>query len=607
MRLLLVCSLLLIIWAPAAAQNNPSDIRFRLAQSYEKSGDFESALGVYYELFEADSGNFMLIEALKRGNLQLKRHEEVVSLIHHSLTLNPSDIGALAQLGSTYILMADEERAYEAWDRAIAVEPTGETTYRVVGSAITQSRLFEKAIETYRLARKNCKNPSLFSSDIAYLYGILLKYRESAEEYLALLRQTPSQLGYIQSRLAGFVTREEGLRTTTGVVKRAVEREDKNVEFRRLLAWLYMEAKDFGGAYEAYLGIDRLVGANGRELFGFAERALREKSYASAAKAYTGVIDSHPEFPLMANARFGLARSLEELDSVGVTDDAPDRIPFDGAISGYLKIIGDYPRTEFAARSLYRLAIIRHETLHDPAGAMEYLETISADYRTFLPTATQARLMLAEICIALDQRDRASKILAELAGNAPYGTPHREKAALELAELDFYDGRYAEALEILSGLLQNPLSDAANDAISMQVLIHQNQKENPDILKRYAASQLLQRQKKFTEALEILDGILTSEPDNALLDLCAYRKGEILSGLERPDEAIAAYTGLFETYPGSLLRDRALFNVGIIYEEDKMDTVKAVESYQRILEKFPDSIQANEARKRIRDLRGDNI
>jgi tetratricopeptide (TPR) repeat protein len=561
MRPLLVYSLLLIIWAPAPAQNNPSDIRFRLAQSYEKSGDFESALRVYYELFEADSGNFMLIEALKRGNLQLKRHEEVVSLIHHSLTLNPSDIGALAQLGGTYILMAEEERAYEAWDRAIAVEPTGETTYRVVGSAMTQSRLFEKAIETYRLARKNCSNPSLFISDIAYLYGILLKYRESAEEYLALLRQTPSQLGYIQSRLAGFVTREEGLRTTTGVVKSAVEREDKNVEFRRLLAWLYMEAKDFGGAYEAYLGIDRLVGANGRELFGFAERALREKSYASAAKAYTGVIDSHPEFPLMAKARFGLARSLEELDSVVVTDDAPDRIPFDAALSGYLKIIGDYPRTEIAARSLYRLAVIRHETLHDPAGAMEYLETIAADYRTFLPTATQARLMLAEICIALDQRDRASKILTELAGNAPYGTPHREKAALELAELDFYDGRYAEALEILSGLLQNPLSDAANDAISMQVLIHQNQKENPDILKRYAGSQLLQRQKKFTEALEILDGILTSEPDNALLDLCAYRKGEILSGLNRPDE----------------------------------------------LEKFPDSIQANEARKRIRDLRGDNI
>jgi hypothetical protein len=46
---------------------------------------------------------------------------------------------------------------------------------------------------------------------------------------------------------------------------------------------------------------------------------------------------------------------------------------------------------------------------------------------------------------------------------------------------------------------------------------------------------------------------------------------------------------------------------GQIFELGLNNREKAVEMYQQLLEKYTISVFANEARKRIRNLRGDNI
>ena len=184
---------------PALAQTNPSDIRTRLAQSYEKSGDFESALRVYNELFASDSGNFSLIESLKRCHLKLKQHDEVIALIEHGLRLHPRDLGALAQLGNVWFLKGDEAKALDAWQRAVAIEPNDETTYRVVGSSMVQVRQFEQAVETYRTARTNlAKYPAtherLDVAAVLRLIEVWLGWLESDAFEVNPLRQRPPGL-----------------------------------------------------------------------------------------------------------------------------------------------------------------------------------------------------------------------------------------------------------------------------------------------------------------------------------------------------------------------------------------------------------------------------
>ncbi|HLF13591.1 MAG TPA: tetratricopeptide repeat protein [Bacteroidota bacterium] len=607
MRRIVPILLLLALPLSLDAQTNPSDIRLRLAQSYEKSGDFESALRVYHELFASDSGNFSLIESLKRCHLKLKQHDEVIALIDHSLRLHPRDIGALSQLGNVWFLKGDESRALDAWQRAVAVDPNDETAYRVVGSSMVQVRQFERAAETYRAARKNLGKPTAFASDIAYLYGVMQKFRESTEEYIVLLRETPSQLAYIQSRIASFTGNEAGLKEAGLAVGKAVKSDQKNIELRRLLAWLSMEAKDYDDAFETYRQIDALTSSGGKELFIFAERALNEKSYTAASRAYSEVIDRNPSFRDLPRARYGLARSLEELGVPAQPGDTSIAARYSRATGMYARIVFDHPHTDIAARALLRLALIKRERLSDPEGARDYLEKISREYKIFLPTAVEAKLALGEVYIELDDLDRAASTLSEVAGPPPFGGADREKAALRLAELRFYTEDYQGALTILSDLMKNAVSDAANDAIPLQMLISEYRKEDAAGLEIYASARLLRAQRRYADALGILDDALKADTSGALRDRYAFMKGEILSGMKRSDEAIGAFSLIIDRLPESLLRDRAMFAVAGLCETAKADRLLAIGMYERLLEKYPNSIHANAARKRIRELRGDSI
>jgi tetratricopeptide (TPR) repeat protein len=273
----------------------------------------------------------------------------------------------------------------------------------------------------------------------------------------------------------------------------------------------------------------------------------------------------------------------------------------------YGKIVFDYPNTDVAAQALFRVALIRKDRLLDPSGAKDYLEKISNEYKIFQPVATEAKLALGEVCVELDELDRAAAVFTEVAGPPPFGGPDREKAALHLAEIRFYRGDYQGALDILGDLMKNAVSDAANDAIPLQMLISEYRKENPAGLKVCASARLLRAQRRNADALALLEGAMKADTASPLTDRFAYMRGEILSGMRRDADAIAAFTIIIDRFPDSLLRDRAMFAAAGLYENAKEGKMQAIGLYERLLEKYPNSIHANAARKRIRELRGDNI
>jgi tetratricopeptide (TPR) repeat protein len=71
------------------------------------------------------------------------------------------------------------------------------------------------------------------------------------------------------------------------------------------------------------------------------------------------------------------------------------------------------------------------------------------------------------------------------------------------------------------------------------------------------------------------------------------------------DKAILFLEELLKYHAEDILADDALFHLGDIYENIKKDTEKANEYFKRILFEFKGSLYAEEARKRIRNSRGD--
>ena len=80
-----------------------------------------------------------------------------------------------------------------------------------------------------------------------------------------------------------------------------------------------------------------------------------------------------------------------------------------------------------------------------------------------------------------------------------------------------------------------------------------------------------------------------------------------LTKLQRYNDALVLYNRLFDEFKTSTEKEKAYFRIGELYQLYLKDPEKAISAYGMIVEKYPFSLFAEEARKRIRLLRGDAI
>jgi outer membrane protein assembly factor BamD (BamD/ComL family) len=366
--------------------------------------------------------------------------------------------------------------------------------------------------------------------------------------------------------------------------------------------------------------IDEKTKAQGHELFNFAMRALNERAYGAAAAAFTHIEKKYPAFDQMPQLKFGYARTLEEIDAGGDTtkfagsQPQSERHPesaakplYGAAISAYERAIAEFPKTEIAARSLLRIATLKQERLFELDGSRAALENIARAYGMFPAVAEEATLRLGDVYLWAGDMEKAAAEYKLLAGRAVLLNQLQETAALRLAELDYFQRRFQDALSKLKSLTRNASSDVTNDALSLQIFIQENLQPTDAALKEYAQADLLRRQQKLPESLAAFQSIVQTYLKSDIVDDALLCTGELLSRLDRSGEALAAYERLLKDFPESILLDRALMKMAEVYNKGMKDSVKAIAAYQRLLEQFPNSIYAAEARKRIRELRGDNI
>ena len=102
------------------------------------------------------------------------------------------------------------------------------------------------------------------------------------------------------------------------------------------------------------------------------------------------------------------------------------------------------------------------------------------------------------------------------------------------------------------------------------------------------------------KALAILKEGTTS--GSALGDHNLTKQIDLLSQLHRPLEILVVCEKLVEEYPWSPFSSRALLVAGDVYREQSGQTNRAVEAYERILIQYGQSIEADEARDRLRAL-----
>lgn len=612
----------------AHAQVPDAANKLRLAQAFERSGEFDHAQQMYQELLATDSLNYVYFDGLRRAYTMQKNYAAAIRLSLQRLQHFHNDPNVMAELGSLYYSNGEETQADSMWNAVIALAPKNTGMYRLVASIQSQDRLFDKTIATYLRARKELNDPSLFVNELASLYTMMMNYADATREYLKLLEQNDSQLGYIESRMSLYTSKEAGLSEAVRITEANAAKNKNNIGVQRLLMWLYMEGKRYDDAFEVAQRLEGMISSGGTELFAFAERIFHEKAYAVAAKAYQAAIDQHNALPYVPQAKFGYARCIEELSAQmehGITGDSgstvqsanekmqsPSAFPlesqptYEGAAALYVKLAAEYPRTDIAAQSLFRVGYIRYHSFFDLDGALRVFDSVLA----FIPgnsMAANIQTTKGDIYIAKGNLDQAQKIFSSVMSVQNATAAQKTQAQYRLAEIQYFKGDFNAALAQLKPLTANLGTDESNNALSLQYFIGENQNAYSDALRLYANAEFLVRQKKLNEALAKLDEIIESYSAAPLADDALVKKAEILTTLSKEDSALTAYQKLLADYPNSILRDKVQFKIAELYQNVFHNNEKAIKAYEQILASYPQSLYVNEARKRIRMLRGDTL
>ncbi|MDE3056593.1 MAG: tetratricopeptide repeat protein, partial [Bacteroidota bacterium] len=420
-------ALITICFAVSAAHAQMPDVanKLRLAQAFEQAGEFDRAVQMYQELLGTDSSNYVYFDGLRRSYTMQKNYSAAIELSLQRLQHFHNDPNVMAELGSLYDSNGEETKADSIWNAVIALAPNNLGMYRLIASVQSQDRLFDKTIATYLRARRELNDPSLFVNDLASLYALMMNYADATREYLKLLEQNDSQLGYIESRMSLYTSKGTGLSEAVRVTEAAIERNKNNIGVLRLLMWLYMEGKRYDDAFEIAERLEGMISSGGAELFAFAERVFHEKAYTVAAKAYRAAIAQRSTLSYVPQAKFGYARCIEELSAQGdsaaraANNQREDSSVFplesqpkyEGAVALYIALAAEYPKTEIAAQALYRVGYIRYHSFFDLDGAVRVFDSVLA----FIPRNAMAADIQAskgDIDIAKGTLDDASKMFS---------------------------------------------------------------------------------------------------------------------------------------------------------------------------------------------------
>ena len=611
--------LILMLLVPAGTRSQTPDLqaKFRLAQGLEQAGEHERAAEVYRDLFRRDPQNYAFFDGVHRTAMALKRYEEAVAVIKARLQFFPSDVALHAMLGTAYYRSGDEHLATAAWDQAISLAPAAQQTYRTLASTFVENRLLDRAAEAYRKGRIGCKDPGLFTLELAQLLSATMEYAGATREYLQWLSANPSQITFVQSRMGVYSWKEEGRSASIAAVREAL-RNGENLRLYELLGWLYLEGKDFPQAFDVYRHIDELSSARGVAILDFAERVYREHAYDVASNAYREALDRDLPAPRIPQARYGAACAAMELqiarDSLQVTG-TPDLRPasesrtrFAGALASFDAIVTEFPNTEFAARALYQSGTIHLRQYFDLDQSLQTFQRILASPAASMMLRTDVQLRLGEIQLCRADTTAAATAFRGVAV-VPGATPDQlDEARLRLAGIAFYNGRIPDAMALLDSISSNTEHDFANDALDLRALLEENAQAAPAALTLFGKAEFLAHQRKNTEAIAVLAELVSRYPRTPIVDDAVLRSATLSLRAGMAREAVAACDRLLtDLREQCRVPDRALFLKATVQQFGLHAREDAIASYERLLVEFPTSVFAGEARKRIRQLRGDAL
>lgn len=588
---------LLFVLSSAVFAQPVLESQYKMAESYEKSGDMKNAARIYEDLYKANPKNSLYFTGLARTMKATNQFSALVPYIEEYLGVSKQpEIYIL--YGEVLWRLGKTKEAGTAWDTAIESAPKAEQVYDELSNTQINMMLFDKAIATLLKGRDNLDNEIAFSDKLSQLYIATGNFREGTKEVLASY-ESSRNLQSVQGKISALMFSDESKKYISETLE-SRSSTSRDIGYKKIYAWFLSALGQFAVALEKYIEIDEASRNGGYEVYMFAQSLRNDGEYDFAIKAYEYVLGLGKSSSVFQQALFGFARALDDKFS---SDSTVNIAELKKVTDIYDDIVSQFPNTQIAWDCLIRKSVLYSWRLGRHQEAADILLKMYSDSKNSNQKA-EALNLLGDIYITMNKLSEAADAFGQVAAN--YGKAGaaevREKAMYRLAEIEYYRGNIDSALAGFKVLSVVSASTYANDALNKLITIEDNI-SNKEALSLFAGGELKEKQDDITGAIGLFIESSKKAEGGLLAEKCLIRAAELYFRQRNFDKTRETAIILLEAYNNTIYGDYAMILIADSYFEQGKGE-EALQQYTELLKKYSRSIYLEKARERIRKLRG---
>lgn len=570
----------------------------QLAESYFEQGEFEKALQTYQKLAEDNPGNPEFFFGMVSSYQQMEDYSSAEKLLLDKIGSSANLPALLVELGHNYELQKNKEKAELYYAEALSAIESRPNYAHSIARHFEKYSLLDQAIEAYETGMK--LNPDTnFNLQLARLYGEQGEIEKMFSNYIELVEKNAAFLPSAYHSYSQFIT--EDPENEANVLFRQLlikkSQKDQDIVFNEMLSWLFMQQKEFGKAFTQEKAVYRRSGDGLGRLMQLAV-AAREEEPEAAVDVLDFIIEESRSEDVVLQAHQMKLFTQQELESQGKFGDLEDRY------RELFKQYGDGLKTISLQIDYANLLAFKKGEIEEGIHVLKKL--LEKDPPRFEEAAI--KMALADILV-LDEKFNQALVYYSQIQNLVKNNEIAQTARFKVAKTSYYKGDFEWAQTQLDVLKASTSQLIANDAMELSLLIRENSIEDSThtALKLYAKADLLAFQEKEEQAIATLDTVLTRHKAEKIEDEALLMRARLYESVGDYSKAEENYLKLIEHHKNGILGDNAHFGLAELYALQLEDPEKAKEFYEKIIFNYVDSIYFVDARKKYRELRGDEV
>jgi tetratricopeptide (TPR) repeat protein len=569
----------------------------QLAQNYFDKGEFEKALVSYQELFNAQPNNTYYFQQTIECYHQLKQYEVAEKAILERFNKFKQS-SLLVELGANYQLQKDESKAKKYFEQALDKIKKYPSEVYGIAAVFEKKVLIDYALQAYQIALEISPNMN-FNIQMAILYGQNGQTDQMIEKFLEESFNNPQNLILIQNQFTRFMNENADVTFKEALRKALLLRIQKNQEvfWNQYLSWYYVQQKEFGKAFIQEKAIYKRNPESLSNIVNLAQISIEEEENETAKEILAFILENTKDNELQMQAHYFLTEM--KINDPKVKD--PTEIEKD-----LVSLLGQYGVSPYSLKLQLLKAHFDTFQMKNPTQGKAILKTaLELPLDEYLKA--EVKMELADIFLFEEKFNQASLYYSQIEEDLKNDVIGHE-ATLKSAKTSYFKGDFVWALKQFKELKSVSSQLIANDALEYFLLINDNTiaDSTQTALKQFARGDYLIYQNKPQEALLQFQEILNKYKGQQIESVTLYRLGKIHEKLGDYLLALNQYQQIIDRHPEDIYIDEALFFTAEIYYKKLVDIEKAKSYYEKLVFHHQDSIYFIDARKKYRELRGDN-